>query len=187
MNRLVVPISLALVLFLLLLLTATFGTPTHALEDRTVPDQQVALMYSTAITFTPVATAYLPLVIQGGPMSTPTAPDVQVIFIEYDPPGLDSVGEYVDIRNFETGPVTMTDWTLRDEADTVFTFPDFTLVGQTSVRVWVRSGVDDSANLYWGRDSATWNNDGDTAILRNQNGDQVDTCTYSGGGQGTTC
>jgi hypothetical protein len=172
------------------------------------PPQFNMLQASLVITFTPVATAYLPLIrndppptATATPSATPTAtteppptattipaiPNVQITHIEYNPPGLDSEGEYVDIHNFETGPVLMTNWTLRDEANTVFTFPGFTLNGQASVRIWIRSGVNNQSNLYWGRNSATWNNDGDTAFLRNSTGQQVDICTYAGGGQGIGC
>jgi hypothetical protein len=149
---------------------------------------------SLLITFTPVATAYLPAVLnEQTPVPAPTLtpepliPDVQLSHIEYNPPGLDSEGEYVDIRSFETDSVDMTGWTLRDEVNTVFTFPAFTLAGQASVRIWIRSGSNDAGNLYWGRNSATWNNDGDTATLRNSSGQQVDQCSYSGGGEDVDC
>ena len=95
-----------------------------------------------------------------------------------DPVGIDADGEYVRIRNNGSSAVTLTGWTLRDLANTVFTFPAFTLAAGAEVRVWVRAGVDDAANLYWGRGSAVWNNDGDTAILRDANGIEVARFSY---------
>ena len=177
------------------------------------------LISTGQITFTPVATAFLPVVIKpADPPSTPPATntatatgtptatatptdtrtptatatdkpfeDVVIVRIEYDPPGLDSEGEYVDLKSNELHAVNMNNWTLRDESDTVFSFPDFTLGALSTVRVWIRSGANDSNNLYWGRNSATWNNDGDTAILRNSDGTEIDRCTYSGGGQTAIC
>lgn len=112
---------------------------------------------------------------------------MRITYIEYNPPGLDSEGEYVDIRNFDTSVANLANWTLGDESNNVFTFPAFSLLPSASVRVWVRSGVNDGLNLYWGRDAATWNNNGDTATLRNSGDDQIDTCTYLGGGEGVFC
>ncbi len=143
------------------------------------------------ITFTPVATIYLPAVTRndGSPGPAPTTPPepaiVKIIRIEYDPAtGPDVEGEYVDIQNLGQTALDLTDWTLRDEANAVFTFPSYSLSGQAKVRVWVRAGVSDTANLYWGRGSAVWNNGGDTATLRNAEDEEVDTCIYPGGAPG---
>jgi Lamin Tail Domain len=95
-----------------------------------------------------------------------------------DPPGSDVDGEYVRIRNDGTSSVTMTGWTLRYLADAVYTFPAFTLSPGAEVLVWVRAGVNDAANLYWGRGSAVWNNLGDTAILRDASGGAVARFSY---------
>jgi endonuclease G len=111
------------------------------------------------------------------PTGTPTI-GITIVEVLADPPGSDADGEYVRIRNDGTSPVTMTGWTLRDEADTVFTFPAFTLAPAAEVRVWVRAGVNDAANLYWGRGSAVWNNTGDTAILRDAAGVEVARLSY---------
>ncbi|WP_410964094.1 lamin tail domain-containing protein, partial [Salmonella sp. SAL4448] len=78
--------------------------------------------------------------------------------------------EYVEIKNTGNGALTMTGWTLRDLIPHVFTFPAFTLAAGATVKVWTNSGTNDSANLYWGRGQAVWNNDGDTAILRDAQG-----------------
>jgi competence protein ComEC len=82
---------------------------------------------------------------------------------------------------------SLTGWTLRDEADTVFTFPPFTLQPQTTVLVWVKSGSDSSTDLYWGRGSAVWNNTGDVATVRDAGGVQIDSCSYEGGGVEVDC
>ena len=115
------------------------------------------------------------------PSPTPTGtPTIGITIVEVlaDPPGIDADGEYVRIRNDGTSPATMTGWTLRDEADTVFSFPAFTLTPGAEVRVWVKAGVNDAANLYWGRGSAVWNNTGDTAILRDASGGEVARFSY---------
>ncbi len=160
-----------------------------SLSAPSAPLMSHQLRAMAQITFTPVATLYLPYVSRSGatpepdPTGEPGPVDVKIIHIEYNPDGDDDVGEYVEIKNFG-GAVVMTDWTLQDETDKTFTFPAFTLNADATVRVWTGSGSDDGSNLYWGR-SAVWNNqDGDTATLRNGAGAVVDQCAYPGGGPG---
>ncbi len=126
------------------------------------------------------------------PPPPPTAtqviiPDLRITIIEYNPPRLDSVGEYADIRNFDTFTANIAGYTLRDEYHNVFAFPDFSLPAGGTVRVWIRSGSNDVANIYWGRDSAFWNNNGDTGVLRHSNGMEIDRCSYEGGGSTANC
>ena len=52
---------------------------------------------------------------------------IVIEIIEYDPPGLDAEGEYVDLRNEKFVTIDITGWTLRDESEAVFTFPSFSL------------------------------------------------------------
>ncbi|MBP8002988.1 MAG: lamin tail domain-containing protein [Chloroflexi bacterium] len=122
------------------------------------------------------------------PILAPPA-NVQIVYIEYDPPGPDEDGEYVRFDNLGGSNATLTGWTLRDDANHVFTFPSFTLAVGASVRVWTGSGSNNNANLYWGSGAAIWNNAGDTATLRNSGGQVIDVCTYSGGGgsSGASC
>jgi hypothetical protein len=161
------------------------------------PQDQLLVSSQTMITFTPVATLYLPVVLRSPglsgtptPTATPTATsiptiaEVKIIKIEYDPVGIDAEGEYVEIKNLGQTAADLTDWTLRDAAITVFAFPAFTLNGQATVRVWVKSGVNTATDLYWGRGGAVWNNTGDTAILQNNAGTEIHRCTYPEGGPG---
>lgn len=151
---------------------------------------------------TPTVNSYLPNMVSAPPTSTftptptrtptpsPTSPppaNVQIVFIYYDPPGPDEDGEYVSLNNLGGTNATMTNWTLEDNANHVFTFPTFTLASGGSVKVWTGSGNNNGSNLYWGSGTAIWNNTGDTATLRLSNGQVVDTCTYGGGGTGTNC
>ncbi len=142
---------------------------------------------------------YLPIVLKpaGTPTATATATatatsipspaDIQIIFIEYNPDGSDVDGEYVRLQNMGATAHDMTDWTLRDAVNTVFTFPNFTLQSSASVSVWVKSGSNSTTDLYWGRGSSVWTNTGDTATLRDDLGQEADSCTYTGGGSSATC
>jgi hypothetical protein len=72
----------------------------------------------------------------------------------------------------------MTGWTLSDAAAHIFTFPAFTLEARATVNVWTKGGTDTSTDSYWGSGAAIWNNTGDTAYLRDDQGSLVDTYSY---------
>ena len=55
-----------------------------------------------------------------------------------------------------------------------------------SVTIHTGSGNDDRNDLFQDSDEYIWNNDGDTATLRNDKGNRVDRCRYPGGGDGST-
>jgi pimeloyl-ACP methyl ester carboxylesterase len=102
---------------------------------------------------------------------------VRIVEVYFDPPGRDIDEEYVEIRNGTAAAVGMERWTLRDVKNHVFTFPEFELPAGSSAKVWTKAGADDAENLFWGRRAAVWNNEGDRAVLRDENG--VDVATYA--------
>lgn len=115
------------------------------------------------------------------PSLTPTPSGVYIDYVEWDPPGDEYEGEYVQIGNRGPGAQDMTGWTLEDDSNHVYFFPDgFSLAGGVSVRVWTRAGDDTQANLYWGREDQdpVWGNDGDTAYLWDEWGNPVDYVTW---------
>jgi hypothetical protein len=182
---LILTISLLLILGLLPVWLTVEAENAEVTTDQ-LPLRPGLIDASAVITFTPVATLYLSLVLRAEEEVSPVpgTGEVKIGHIEYNPDGSDAEGEYVDLQNLGTATVDITGWTLRDEADTVFTFPSFSLASLAQVRVWVKPGVDDATNLYWGRNSAIWNNTGDTATLRDATGNEVDQCTYPGGTPG---
>jgi predicted flap endonuclease-1-like 5' DNA nuclease len=124
------------------------------------------------------------------PVSTPTtatltAPvasvptGLSISYIEFDPPGKDIDGEYVQITN--TGaPVDLTGWVLHDEADKhSYTFPSFTIGANSTIQLWTKAGSDDATNLYWGNRGAIWNNTGDTALLVDASGTEISRFSYT--------
>ena len=207
-------LMLSTVLFLLMLtllptwfspvFTSPTSQPSHRLAYAAPPIKAMRVM-----TFTPVITLYLPFMIQNSesvapapqptgqptveptpeptlePTPEPGGPNVKITQIVYDPDGVPDIeGEYVELKNFGPATVNLTDWTLRDEADTLFTFPVFSLASQATVRLWVKDGLDTPTTLFWGRGSAVWNNGGDAATLRDAAAVEVDSCTYPGGAPG---
>jgi Domain of unknown function (DUF1929) len=92
---------------------------------------------------------------------------VQVTNILFNPPGPDLMSERLVIENQTAMNVNVTNWTIEDLKNHVFTFPQFLLATGAQVQLWTKGGVSDANNLYWGSGSPIWNNTGDTAILRN--------------------
>jgi micrococcal nuclease len=79
--------------------------------------------------------------------------------------------EYVVFENTGDDPLDLTGWSLHDEADHVYAFPDgFVLDAGARVTVYTGSGQDTATALYWGATGAIWNNGGDTVIVENQDG-----------------
>jgi len=89
---------------------------------------------------------------------------------------LDLVGEVVTITNAGDTAVNLTGWTIADEgASSTYTFPVFSLPPGAEVSLHTGEGSDNATALYWGRKTAVWNNDGDTATLADANGTVVST------------
>ena len=114
------------------------------------------------------------------PTSTqPAAPaEVQIQSIDYNPPGEDLAGEVVTLLNAGGTAATLTSWTLCDLVAHCYTFPVFTLGAGATVRVWTKSGANTATDLYWGNGAPIWNNDHDTATLRNAANAVVDVYSY---------
>ena len=94
---------------------------------------------------------------------------------QFDAPGTE---EYVCFTNWGTSRQNMKGWSVRDEVGHTYTFPIFNLWPGATVRLHTGSGTDSAADLYWGRGSAVWNNDGDTVYLYDDAWNLVDSYTY---------
>jgi hypothetical protein len=78
--------------------------------------------------------------------------------------------EWVEISNNSRYGVDLTGWTLSDEAGRTYTFRGFRLNGQATVSVHTGFGQDTQRDLYQGRRYEVWDDDTDTATLRNNRG-----------------
>lgn len=89
---------------------------------------------------------------------------------------LDLQEEWIAVANADEAAVNLTDWTITDEGTrNTYTFPIFTLSPRADVTVHTGAGNDTTTDLYWGRGSPVWNNDGDIATLTDANGTVVST------------
>jgi Lamin Tail Domain len=113
-------------------------------------------------------------------------PKVVIREIFYNSPGSDTGsnaslnGEWVQLHNTTSRWVTMYSWTLRDTAGHVYTFPSaFRLPPHWYLKIHTGSGANTKWNRYQNRGWYVWNNNGDTAILKNASGLVKDSCSYS--------
>lgn len=117
----------------------------------------------------------------GAPTAGVTTEGVTIVHVDFNAAGADVAGEYVQIANVSNRAVDLTGWTLRDQRNKhTFTFAGFVLAAGSDVRIWTGSGTNDASNLYWGSNSAIWNNQGDAAVLEDVSGTEVSRQAYDG-------
>jgi len=107
---------------------------------------------------------------------------VKIAHIQADAPGNDNEnpnGEWVEIVNEGSAAVSLQGYSLKDAANHIYTFPAFTLQPGGTVRLYSGQGQDDAGRLYWGFvGESVWNNGGDSAFLRDSEGNLVDSYSY---------
>ncbi len=81
--------------------------------------------------------------------------------------------EWIEITNQGEEDVSLEGWTLSDQQNHTYTFQDFVLIAGGSAKVHTGSGEDTEEDLYWNRNTSTWNNDGDVATLTDAEGNVV--------------
>lgn len=113
-------------------------------------------------------------------LKTPGNPDIVISAVQFDAPGDDRKkenlnGEWVEISNSGNSGVDLTGWTLNDNGNHVYNFPSgFRIKSGNSVKIHTGSGTDTEFDLYWNSSRAIWNNDGDTATVKDKEGVVVD-------------
>ena len=90
-----------------------------------------------------------------------------------------STGEWIQLRNRCSTGRSLASWRIRDVAGHTYTIGDFRLDGGQYVKVRTGNGTETATNLYQGKSWYVWNNDKDTAYLRNAEGTLIDTCSYN--------
>ncbi|MBI1881017.1 MAG: lamin tail domain-containing protein [Chloroflexi bacterium] len=107
---------------------------------------------------------------------------LKIIQIQADAPGNDNQnpnGEWIELTNQGNTPVPMQGFTLKDEANHIYTFGDFSVASGAAFRLYSGQGQDNATELYWGLvNESVWNNNGDAAYLRDNQGALVDTFAY---------
>jgi competence protein ComEC len=87
--------------------------------------------------------------------------------------------EYLVFENTGDDPLELSGWSVQDESGKTYSFPEgTTLAAGAELTLRTGSGEDTETELYWGANRPIWNNDGDTVIITNQDGEQVLTEGY---------
>lgn len=164
------------VLTTVMVVTTIFISGVRAAASYTtyLPIVLVASTPTPAPTITPTPTQ---------PSITPTSPPTNTGFIDiidifYDGAGSSEPDEYVEIKNADNHPIQVQGWTLRDNANHVFTFPNFVMQPGQVCRVYTNQNQPQWCSFNYGSGSAIWNNTGDCATLRNSSNQQVDQYCY---------
>ncbi len=111
------------------------------------------------------------IIVQGGAGSAEIKVAItNASFVAPSPERLHLNGEWVEIANQGSENESLADWTLTDQQNHTYTFKSFTLDAGASVKVHTGAGNDSMTDVYWGRNSPVWNNDGDVATLRDASG-----------------
>ena len=100
----------------------------------------------------------------------------------FNPPGDDNpIDEYVclvSLENSET--VNVLGWSLSGSDGPSYRLPNFNLGPRGSVRIHSGQGENSETDLYWGRKSAVWRNEGESVRLLDANGDEGYDESYAG-------
>lgn len=125
-------------------------------------------------TATPIPATFTPTPTK---TATPTATQPQIAdvnIINIQPEG----SEYVEIRNDGNGSAQLLNWTLSDEANHVYTFPDYNIQPGQTCRVYTDENHPEWCGFNYNSGSPIWNNTGDCGTLRTNDGTLVDQYCY---------
>jgi hypothetical protein len=118
---------------------------------------------------------------------------IRIDKIYFDSPGSDTGSntslnaERIRLKNTGSTGRYLTGWTIRDASGHVYRFGTYRLRAGYTVRVHTGNGTNTRLNRYWRSDGYIWNNNGDTARLKNSGGTLIDKCSYSGAGDYVSC
>lgn len=150
---------------------------------------------------TSLQSTYLPLVYNQEPTATPThtptptvtpTPSTECLSgkdegvcitdIVYKPT-TSQLDEVVSIKNLGSSSVELEGWRLSSDSGNKFDITgEFTLPTGATVKVWTKSRDNTTTNIFMNRTTEFWNNHGDKAYLRDNEGKVVDSICY-----GTAC
>ncbi|MBU7021113.1 MAG: lamin tail domain-containing protein [Theionarchaea archaeon] len=103
---------------------------------------------------------------------------VVICQVQFDPEGDDNADlnkEWVKVCNNSDTDVDLSGWTLENDVGGLFEFPQgFVIKAGSFVFVYTGSGTNSDVALYWGSPVERWNNSGDTAVLRDAEGNVMD-------------
>ncbi len=104
--------------------------------------------------------------------------NVTITTIIYDGNGAQEPDEHVDVLNDDTKPVQLKGWTLRNEANHVFTFPQYVIQPGGTCRIYTNEQHPEWCGFSFGVNSSLWNSNGGCAYLYDSAGNLVSDYCY---------
>jgi micrococcal nuclease len=101
---------------------------------------------------------------------------IYIVTFHYNAAGNDDENlndEYVVLGNKGDISINMTGWTIKDDINHIFIFPQFVIEPGKIVTIYTGFGTNTNDSLYWGSQGAIWSNKGDTLYLRNSDGELI--------------
>lgn len=87
--------------------------------------------------------------------------------------------EYVEIRNDSQGAINLQGWTLMDNAEHTYQFPEYVIQPGEACRIYTNEVHEETCGFSYGfSSSAIWNNGGDCAFIRDSSAALVDDFCY---------
>jgi hypothetical protein len=105
--------------------------------------------------------------------------------IEYDPPGTESEEEWIEIYNPTDIAINLTGWTVTDNTETQWSFPDGSVISPESYITIARDS--DAFNFRFGCSpnidvfTRSLNNNGDQLFLKDNEGNEIDFVAWESG------
>jgi hypothetical protein len=89
-----------------------------------------------------------------------------ITIIDYQPKSGGSLNEYIGIKNLGSSAVDLENWRIVNDKSEKFDIPKYSLNSNITVKIWTKTGTNDSSNLYMDRTVEFWNDVTDCAYLR---------------------
>ncbi|MER7826987.1 lamin tail domain-containing protein [Streptomyces sp. NPDC096097] len=111
-------------------------------------------------------------------------PRVEISRVQADSPGRDDRtnrslnNEWVEITNTTRDAINLRGWTMRDSDGNRYRFDNVRINSRATIRIHTGQGRDTRTDLFQDRRNYVWDNNSDTATLRDDRGRTVDTATW---------
>jgi len=139
------------------------------------------------VTITPTPTVTPTPTKTPSPTKTPDTPclslktkGVCITDIDYDPSSGGPLNEVIRLKNLSSSSVDMKNWRISSDSGHKYDLTSaFTLSASGTVKIWTKSGDNDTDDLYMDRAEEFWNNHADCAYVIDDDGEKVDSVCYT--------
>jgi hypothetical protein len=176
-------------LAVILVLTVAFAAQAALQENRYLPlvYRQIPTATSTVtVTLTPTPTTTPTSTKTPTPTKTPDTPclslktsGVCITDIDYKPATGGPLNEFISLKNLGSSAKSLKDWRISSDTGHIYDIlVEFSLGSSATVKVWTKSGDNDSDEIFMDRTEEFWKDNGDCAYLHDDEGDLVDAICF---------